>query len=94
MPVAKNMDAASVAPSYLEFILKSYHFFAGTFQDVHSGKYGRAQLGQDLALLGRQVSLLDLLMVTALSVLFTVARHYSTRFIFKVSLNDALPSLG
>lgn len=78
-------SAASLTPSYLEFLLKSYHFFAGTFHQVHSGKYGRQQLVQDLALLSRQVSLIDLLAVTVLSVLFTAARHYSTKHIFKVS---------
>lgn len=84
VPVFKMEAANSVDPSYLTFIIKSYHFFANTFNQVYSGKYGRAQLGEDLVLLGRQVSLLDLFMVTVLSVLFTLARHYSTKFIFKV----------
>ena len=72
-------------PSYFEFIIQSLHYFSENIYYLFNGQYTWHKFSRDLTILVQQVTILDLLMVTMLSIGLTLARHFATRYIFLVS---------
>jgi len=75
-----------LVPSYSSFLTQSAEYFVRNVQFLLSGKYSVHKLSQDLTAMAQQVALLDLLVVTGLSIALTFTRHYSTERIFKVRM--------
>ena len=71
-------------PTYTRFIIDSYNYMYDSVRYIANGQYGLKQFGTDLSLLIGHIRPIDLVVVTILSAILTITRHYLTKKIIVV----------
>lgn len=79
-------------PTYTRFIIDSYNYMYDSVRYIANGQYGLKQFGTDLSLLIGHIRPIDLVVVTILSAVLTITRHYLTKkIIVPLTIRRTIP---